>query len=123
MDLIAQAHDVLAWVAIFSGGVVGLWATAAHWVEALRGSALWVAHSVFHLVMVVQVAAGAILVGFGGLEADGEHMFYGFLCFVGVGLVIGYRHLSEYRYLLYGLGALFIMGLAIRALTLDPIPV
>ncbi len=55
------------------------------------------------------------------VEADGTHMFYGFLTFVGVGIILGYRHLSEYKYLLYGIGGLFVMGLAIRAMFLNPI--
>ena len=62
-----------------------------------------------------------MLVGFTDVNADGEHMFYGFLTFAGVGIIIGYRHLSEYKYLLYGIGGLFVMGLAIRAMFLNPI--
>ena len=50
-------------------------------------------------------------------------MFYGFIALVGVGLLYSYRHqLAEYRYLLYGGGGLFLMGLAIRAMTIDPVP-
>lgn len=121
MSAIATIHEVLAWVVIFVGGFTGLWATAAHWVEPLRHRSLWIAQHLFHALIVVQVAAGAIIVGFGDVDANGEHMFYGFLCFVGVGLIVGYRHLSEYKYLLYGLGGLFVMGLAIRALLLNPL--
>ena len=72
-------------------------------------------------MVVVQVALGAIIVGFTDVDADQEHMFYGFLCFTGVGIIVAYRHLSEYKHLLYGLGALFVMGLGIRALLLNPI--
>ena len=82
---------------------------------------MWVAQHTMHAMVVLQVVLGSIVVGFGGVEADQTHMFYGFLTFVGVGLIIGYRQLSEYKYLLYGLGGLFIMGLAIRAALLDPL--
>ncbi len=106
---------------IVVGGIAGAWATAAHWVESVRSEALWALHNVFHGIVAVQVALGAIIVGFGGVDADQNHMFYGFLTFAGVGIIIGYRHLSEYKYLLYGLGGLFVMGLAIRAMLLHPL--
>ena len=48
-------------------------------------------------------------------------MFYGFLTLLAVGLIIGYRQLSQYKHLLYGVGGLFIMGLAIRAMTISAI--
>ena len=100
------------------GGAAGMWATVAHWVEAVRSDGLWWSHHLFHVLVVAQVTVGAVLVALGDTEAGPNHVFYGFLTFVGVGMIIGYRHLSEYRYLLYGLGGLFVMGLAIRAFTL-----
>lgn len=121
MDLVSQLHTAFAWAVMLVGGFAGAWATAAHWVESLRGKPLWLAHHLFHGLVAVQVTLGAVLVGVGGRQADGEHVFYGFLTFVGVGLIIGYRHLAQYRYLLYGLGGLFVMGLAIRAFTLPAI--
>lgn len=121
MSVVRALHEILAWVVIFAAGAAGLWAFAAHWVEPLRHPLLWVVNHAVHFLVAVQVAMGAILVGFTDVNADQNHMFYGFLTFVGVGLIIGYRHLSEYRYLLYGLGGLFVMGLAIRALLLDAI--
>ena len=100
------------------GGVAGGLTTAAHWIESLRVRQLWWLHHVFHLLIAVQVTFGALLIANSELDANGEHVFYGFLTFIGVGLILGYRHLTEYRYLLYGLGGLFVMGLAIRAFTL-----
>ena len=84
---------------------------------------MWFAQHLMHAMVVLQVVLGSIVVGFGDVEGDQTHMFYGFLTFVGVGLIVGYRQLSEYRYLLYGLGGLFIMGLAIRAALLDPLAI
>jgi hypothetical protein len=44
-------------------------------------------------------------------------MFYGFVAIIVVGLVYSYRQQMEpYRYLLYGFGGLFLMGLGIRAM-------
>ncbi len=121
MSTVRSLHEILAWVVIFTAGAAGLWATVAHWVESVRHQLLWTANHIVHALVAVQVALGAIVVGFSDVNADQNHMFYGFLTFVGVGLILGYRHLSEYRYLLYGLGGLFVMGLAIRALLLNPI--
>jgi hypothetical protein len=44
-------------------------------------------------------------------------MFYGFVAIIVVGLIYSYRHqMSQKKYLLYGLGGLFLMGLGIRAM-------
>lgn len=104
-----------------SAGFAGAWAAAAHWAESLRHDRLWTINHVVYFLVALQVAFGGILVGFTDVEADQNHMFYGFLTFAGVGLIVGYRHLSQYRYLLYGLGGLFVMGLAIRAFLFNPI--
>ena len=111
-------HEVLAWVVIFATGGAGAWATGAHWMPALRTRTLWLAQHVSHFLVVLQVVVGTAIVATTDVEPGQTHMFYGFLTFVGVGLIIGYRHLSAYRYLLYGLGGLFVMGLSIRALLL-----
>lgn len=119
IDTLSSLHEILAWVVIVATAIAGSWATLAHWLESLRRDALWVIQNISHALVVTQVFVGSMLVGFGDIEADQTHMFYGFLTFVGVGLIIAYRHLSEYRYLLYGVGGLFVMGLSIRALLLD----
>lgn len=121
MSTIRSIHDGLSMVVIFAGFIAGGWALGAHYQERLRSAALWKAQHFFHFLVALQVALGGILVGFSDVEADGTHMFYGFLTFVGIGIIIGYRHLSEYKYLLYGIGGLFVMGLAIRAMFLNPI--
>lgn len=121
MSTLSSLHHAMAWVVIVATGFAGGWATLAHWFEGLRVRGLWPAQHVSHALVVAQVVLGSVLVGFGDIEADQTHTFYGFLTFVGVGLIVGYRHLSEYRYLLYGLGGLFIMGLSIRALLLDAV--
>ena len=64
----------------------------------------------------VQVALGVGLVAGQGFKAQQFHMFYGFVAIIAVALLYSYRNqLRAKMYLLYGLGSLFIMGLAIRA--------
>lgn len=119
MGTISNVHDVLAWFVIVLNAAAGAWSTAAHWHEPLRGRARTAFVVGSHLLVVAQVALGSILVGFGGIEGGPSHMFYGFLTFAAVGFIVAYRSVSQYRFLLEGLGALFIMGLAIRTMFLS----
>ena len=119
MSTISNVHSVLAWVVIAVNAIAGTWSTAAHWYEPLRARARIALVVGSQVVVVAQVALGSILVGFGGIDGDPNHMFYGFLTFASVGFIIAYRSISQYRFLLEGLGALFIMGLAIRTMFLS----
>lgn len=118
----AGLHDHFSWVVIVANAIVGVWAVGAHWVAPLRRTGLWWAAGLAHLTVAVQLAIGVALVAGQEREADDLHMFYGFLTLVGVAIIVSYRHLVAYRYLIYGFGGLFVMGLAIRAATLDPFP-
>ncbi len=102
-------------------GVCGLWATASHGQVSLDTPWLWRALNVGYALVLVVSLSGGVVVGLGDIEADGNHMFYGFLTFAAVGVIVSYRHLAQYRYLLHGLGSLFIMGLGIRGMFLDPV--
>jgi hypothetical protein len=117
--VLRSIHDNFAWFVIVANGVVGLWALGADRLPALRGPWLWRAVAVAQISIFVQVALGAGLIG-QGLEVDQFHMFYGFLCLIAVAILYGYRsQLKPWRYLLYGVGSLFIMGLALRAVYVD----
>jgi hypothetical protein len=110
-------HEGWAWMVIIGNGVAGLWALAAHWLEPLRTRALWWFTVVVEASIFVQVALGVALVSGKGLEAPQFHMFYGFVAIIAVGLIYSYRQqLAPHRYLLYGGGGLFLMGLGIRAM-------
>jgi hypothetical protein len=78
---------------------------------------------VAELTIVVQVALGAALVGLQDVEVADFHAFYGFVALATVGIVYSYRQqVAAHLFLLYGLGGLFLMGLAIRAMTISPFP-
>lgn len=65
----------------------------------------------------MQVGIGVAMVAGQGIKAPQFHMFYGFIAIIVVGLIYSYRHqMSQKKYLLYGLGGLFLMGLGIRAM-------
>ena len=69
----------------------------------------------------LQVLVGTILVASKDYVAPRFHMFYGFVAAFSVAIIYSYRsQLRAHLHLLYGLGSLFVMGLALRAIHLDP---
>jgi hypothetical protein len=119
-----QLHADFAWVVVLANAVVGAWALAAHYREDLRTRALWPATVAAEVTIVVEVALGAALVAIDDLEVAQFHAFYGFVALATIGIVYSYRQqVADHRFLLYGLGGLFLMGLVIRAMTVSPIPV
>jgi hypothetical protein len=110
-------HESFAWFVIIANGLAGLWALGANWFEPLRTRALWWFITIAELTIFVQVAMGVGLVAGQGFQAPKFHMFYGFVAIIAVGLIYSYRQqMEKHKYLLYGLGGLFLMGLAIRAM-------
>jgi hypothetical protein len=116
-----DAHVAVAWVVVVGNALAGLWALSAHWLPALRHRALWWFTLGAELTIVAQVALGVLLVTTEDREAPQFHMFYGFVALASVGIIYSYRQqLEPHRYLLYGFGGLFLMGLAIRAMVIGP---
>jgi hypothetical protein len=114
-----SVHQDFAWFVVVGNGVAGLWAIGAHFWQPLRVKALWWWTLVAELSVFVQVSLGVGLVAGQDIEAPQFHMFYGFLAIIAIGIVYSYRQqLTEYRYVLYGGGGLFVMGLGIRAMIL-----
>jgi hypothetical protein len=67
------------------------------------------------------VVLGVLLVAREDRETPQFHAFYGFVALASVGIIYSYRNqLAGRRYLLYGLGGLFLMGLGIRAMVIGP---
>jgi hypothetical protein len=118
-----QVHADFAWVVVVTNALVGLWALAAHVQERWRTPLLWRATLVAELTIVVEVSLGVALVALQDVEVAQFHAFYGFVAIAAVGIVYSYRHqLQPHLFLLYGLGGLFLMGLALRAISISPIP-
>jgi len=97
--------------------LAGLWALGAHKLPALRTRALWWFTGAAEVAIFVQVGLGVALVSGEKLEPVQFHMFYGFVAIISVAIIYSYRaQLLKQRYLLYGFGGLFLMGLGIRAM-------
>ncbi|MDZ7733828.1 MAG: hypothetical protein U5R31_12850 [Acidimicrobiia bacterium] len=104
---------------MIGNGLAGLWALGAHYVPALRVRPLWWFTVVAEVAIFVEVGLGVAVVAGEGIEAPEFHMFYGFVSLIAVAIIYSYRNqLTPHRYLLYGGGGLFLMGLGIRSMVL-----
>jgi hypothetical protein len=112
-------HDNFAWFVVLANATAGTWALAAHWLEQLRVRALWWWIAVAYVAIFVEVILGVAIVVTQDMETPQFHAFYGFFAIATVGIIYSYRQqLEEWKYLLYGLGGLFLMGLNIRSMVL-----
>lgn len=119
--VVLDVHRAWAWFVIFGNAAAGLWALAAHQWPAVRTKVLWWLVGVVQVAVFVQVVLGVVLVAHNGLVAPQFHMFYGFVALMAIAIIYSYRlQIAQYRYLLYGGGGLFLMGLGIRAMLLGP---
>ncbi|WP_419841802.1 hypothetical protein [Candidatus Poriferisodalis sp.] len=118
-EVLAATHTVLGWVLVLSNGAAGLWAIGAIRWPALRHGAMWWLLGAAWTLVFAQMTVGVAVMRIGGVDAPAFHVFYGVCCAVTVVFVYAYRQQLEHRrYELFGLGALFIMGLSIRAMFL-----
>ena len=114
---LSELHEASAWVMVIANGLAGAWALTAHWVEGLRSRALWWFTGFAEVWIFVQVSLGVGLVAGQDIEPPQFHLFYGFVAIIAVGIIYSYRaQMAHVRYLLYGGGGLFLMGLGIRAM-------
>jgi hypothetical protein len=116
-------HADFAWVVVGTNAAVGLWALAAYRDARFRSRWLWWSTIVAELCVLAQVGAGVALVSLQHHKVAGFHALYGFSAFATVGIIYSYRQQMPSReHLLYGLGGLFLMGLALRAIQVSPFP-
>ncbi|MDP9453478.1 MAG: hypothetical protein M3P97_08880 [Actinomycetota bacterium] len=115
--ILLDLHVVGAWIAIVANALAGLWALAAHWRPRLRTRSLWWFTVAAEVAIFAQVGLGVAMVAGEDRQAEQFHMFYGFVALASVGILYSYRQqLERWRYLLYGFGGLFLMGLGLRAI-------
>lgn len=120
-----QIHADFAWVVVATNAAVGSWALGAHYRVRLRTRSLWWATGIAQVTMVVQVCLGVGLVAIKHFDVAPFHTLYGFSGIATIGILYSYRDQVQRKhlYLLYGLGGLFMMGLALRGLSVSAIPV
>ncbi len=119
---LSSFHVAWAWVVIVTNGAAGGWALAAHRYEHLRRPALWVFTAVAEAAVFVQVVVGVVLIQGRDTGPFQFHMLYGFTAAFTVAIIYSYRaQLHAHRYLLYGFGGLFLMGLGIRNMVIPAV--
>jgi hypothetical protein len=118
MSTIVQIHSLFAWALVLYFVAIGLWGL---FLAARRGPLppnFAGALAIAVMAGVIQALVGVFLLITGGRPRDDLHYLYGLSIIVALPLVqqlIAKRTVS--RPLIYGLAALFTMGLAIRAIT------
>jgi hypothetical protein len=114
-------HVLWAWVMVLTNAAAGAWALTAHRVDSFRVPALWWLTAVAQVSVAVQALLGVLVMEADGREADQLHVIYGFVSLASVGILYSYRQqLEHWKYLLYGFGSLFLMGMGIRGMILTP---
>lgn len=119
-----DVHVWLAWVVVGLNVVAGVWALVAHRVEGARHRSLWWFTAVAEATIAVQVLIGVLVRRERFPDGDpdhlGIHMFYGYLALFAMAILYSYRgQLRAHLHLLYGVGGLFLAGLALRAIALQ----
>ena len=118
-----QLHADFAWVVVGTNAAVGVWALGAHWLERLRSRAPVAATVVAELTIVLEVVLGVALVAIDDYEVAQFHAFYGFVALATIGIVYSYRHqLRAAPVPALRARWAFLMGLALRAISISPVP-
>jgi hypothetical protein len=118
----ATLHYWWAWVFVVGNGLAGLWALLGHRYPAVRGRWLLAATIFAQVAVAVEAVLGVLVLRVDGREVEQLHVIYGFVSLAAVFILYGYRQqIEQWRFLLYGFGGLFLMGMGIRAMILTPI--
>lgn len=105
------------WVQVGVNAMAGGWALAAHRWPALRMKGLWIFTVIAQLVVTANVVMASVLLARYDWEFPELHMLYEFSGLVAIGIVYSYaQQMKARRFLIYGGGGLFLMGLALRSL-------
>lgn len=116
---VREVHQGVAFVVVLTNAAAGGWSLAAHYRPAARRRALWWVVIAAQVLVFVQAGLGVAVQSVENLEPVDFHYLYGFTMIVVITMLYGYRQqMEEQRFLLYGGGSLFLMGLAIRAMIL-----
>lgn len=115
-----EFHSIFAWAVVFLNAIAGVWALVAVRIEKWRLPALWWTVIAAEVAVCIQVIAGIVL-QLGAREATPFHVFYGVASVIAIGLFWIYAQGSDWvkerREMFYGLVSLFLMGMALRAIS------
>jgi len=114
-----NAHTIFAFVLIFSNAITGIWGVLLDKKAISNPKPFWFCIAIAQLLIFVQAILGVSLQAADDLEPRDFHYLYGFSMIIAIALLYGYKNsIGQHRFIMYGLGSFFIMGLGIRALFL-----
>tara|TARA_Y100001936_G_scaffold70691_1_gene69800 strand:- start:187 stop:582 length:396 start_codon:yes stop_codon:yes gene_type:complete len=112
-------HTTVAFLLIFTNAIAGVWGILLDRESIKSIRFFWTAIVGAQIVVFAQAIVGVALQSAENIEPDDFHYLYGFSMIIAIALLYGYRNtIGNKKFLLYGLGSLFIMGLGIRAMFL-----
>lgn len=110
-------HSLLGQVAIYTSGVMGLWAFGLLVARKPLGKGFFVAAAMTITIVVVQVGLGLIMLS-EGRDPGSKHVFYGIVILFSVSFAYVYRaQFARHPQLSWGILFLFLSGLGIRGWT------
>ena len=112
-------HTTVALLLIFMNAIAGVWGILLDRKSLKSTRFFWAAIVAAQIIVFAQAIVGVALQSEEKIEPDDFHYLYGFSMIIAITLLYGYRNtIGNKKFLLYGLGSLFIMGLGIRAMFL-----
>jgi heme A synthase len=114
---IGEFHKTWGWYAASLMGVVGLWGVVLAVFKKIPSRRYWWAFGFAVVAVVIQVTLGIWAFSVDGVQPGNRHVFYGVVIMFTLAFAYIYRaQLAKRPALAYGLLALFLMGLGIRAI-------
>jgi heme A synthase len=114
---VGEIHKTWGWYAAGLMGVVGLWGVLLAILKKQPPRPYWMAFGVSVVAILAQVAMGVWTLSVDGIQPGNRHVFYGVVITFTLAFAYIYRaQLAKRPALSYGLLALFLMGLGIRAI-------
>lgn len=112
-------HTTIAFLLIISNVITGIWGVLIDKKVIKTPRFFWIAIVVAQTIVFAQAVIGVVIQAEEDIEPNDFHYLYGFSMIIAIALLYGYRNtIGNKKYLLYGLGSFFIMGLGIRAMFL-----
>jgi hypothetical protein len=115
---VGSYHRSWGWYAIGLMAFVGLWGLILSVLKRAPGRIYWWAFGIATTGIMAQVVMGIYAFSVGGIQPGNQHVFYGVVIMFTLAFAYIYRaQLAKRPALSYGLLALFLMGLGMRAIS------
>jgi len=117
VSTIGPLHRVWGWYAVGLMAAMGMWGLALAVMKRQPGRTYWWGFGIATTAIIAQVGMGIYALSVDGIEPGNQHVFYGVVIMFTLAFAYIYRmQLAKRPALSYALLALFLMGLAIRAI-------